>query len=312
MKPEFEAPALAKGNILHKYYAGLCDPNASPESIKLIVSDFTKRFPTEFMKYSRKWKAHAKALPPGPAILVEKEMRMDIPIPEPLVEPSTGKRYSSVVFKGFIDYMNMNAPGLAYVIDFKSGRASTAPKYADQLAIYAAMVFSTYSQVQTVRSYTYDISDNMNSEVSEQNSFEFTRKADYENLMETLSKIIWSLIDSALKGKFAATPCMRCGYCPDYACKFNRTPQHKRGITGTAPEPPTRTFEEVPKETPTARAVVSTEYDDTYGPPVLDEPEPPIVEPETVPTESVTKIGDKERNLLMDLKKKLEKSKSQD
>lgn len=290
MKPEFEAPALAKGNLLHEYYSVLNDTNSTQEQIKETVGAFTKKYPLEFMKYSRKWKEHVKTLPPGNIILVEKEMRMDVPIPEPLVEPSTGKKFMSVVFKGFIDYLNMNLQHTAYMVDFKSGRASTAPKYADQLAIYALMIFSTYPNIQNVLAYTYDISDNMTSEVSEQNSFEFVRERDYDTLMDTLSKMVWSVIDSALKGKFTPTPCMRCSYCPDYTCKYNRTPQSKRGATGNQPASPP----------------VQTQEYDTYAPPKLEE-EPKKAPAEIIPAESVTPIGDREKQLLMDLKKKLDK-----
>lgn len=293
VKPEFESPALAKGETLHEYYQVLNDVNATKENVKLVVEQFTRRFPLEFMKYSTKWKAHVKTLPQGPNVVLEKEMQMSIPLSTPLVNPD-GKKFNSVIFKGYIDYLNLNQPRVAYVIDYKSGRAATAPKYADQLAIYAAMVFSSFPAVSVVRAYTYDISDNMNSEISEQNSFEFERDRDFQNLVETLSKMMETMISAAMKKEFQPTPCIRCSYCPDYSCRFNRVPPSKRGVTArpdlSPPKPPTP---------------IQQEYD-TYGDSIVSAPAPPPAPTET-PVETVTQMGDKEKAILLEMKKKLDR-----
>jgi hypothetical protein len=294
VKPEFESPALTKGDTLHKYYQVLNDVNATPEARKEVVEKFTKQFPLEFMKYSTKWKSHVKKLPQGPNVVLEKEMQMSIPISSPLLNPS-GKPFNSIIFKGYIDYLNFNQPKTAYVIDYKSGRAATAPKYADQLAIYAAMVFSAFPMVDTVRAYTYDISDNMNSEVSEQNSFEFDRGKDSQNLIDTLAKMMETMISAASKKEFSPTPCIRCSYCPDYSCRFNRVPPSKRGVTAQPDlSPPTPTPPPAP---------IQQEYD-TYGSPI---PPAPTPAPTEIPIETVTQIGEKEKAILLEMKKKLDR-----
>lgn len=289
VRPEFDSPPLVKGGLLHEYYAVLNNTSATKDEKKSVVMEFTKKFPLEFMKYSTKWKKHAASLPQGPMIVLEKEMQMSVPISAPLVS-TKGKKYNSIIVKGYIDYLNLNRPGTAYIIDYKSGKAAKSPKYADQLAIYAAMTFSAFPDVEVIKAYTYDISDNMNSEVSEKNSFEFERGRDFSYLMETLAKMLDTMVTMVHKRQFPPTPCIRCSYCPDYACRFNRVPEYRKGTTALE----TKTDEENPKK--------QTSVDPLDAPPLME-----ISSPEDIPLESVTAIGDKEKKLLMELKRKLEK-----
>lgn len=212
IRPTTVDPAAQRGIDLHKLYEQLMKANGDEEVCKQIRKAFIQEFPTEFLKF-KKWLKDEASLPDGP----NKTFEIELQTTQPLMDTSI-----PVWLYGLIDYLNTNIHDSSFVVDYKSGKNMADPHYADQAAIYALLVFDNYPQVQTITTTLYNISDMMKQGFVEENSYEFQRERDEENLRLTVSKLIDEIIMSVEAGKFVRTPNIRCRYCPDLECQFNK------------------------------------------------------------------------------------------
>jgi hypothetical protein len=215
--------AMEMGTQLHEFYDKLNKidmANDETEAVlsqhpegKAIVTAFKKQYPAEYMKFHNVWRPYRRALPRGPLEYSEHEDRMLIEIPNSPV--------SNTTLMGIMDYTNLNARGKAIIVDFKSGSSQDSPSYRDQAAIYALITMSVYPQVQEVKTVIFDISSTQRGAL-DAGTFYFLRERDYEPLRLATQKMIGTIVEAVVNDKFPATPCNKCGYCPDTTCKFNK------------------------------------------------------------------------------------------
>jgi hypothetical protein len=291
VKTSSSSAAVVRGEQLHEYYEVLSKTDPDTDEFKTVMREFRKKYPIESLKFTKTWLPHRDKLPKGPNEFFEYKLDMPFVLSDP---------HKKIKLIGYADYLNMNDVNNTIIIDFKSGKTKSAA-YSDQAALYSYFIFMLFPKVQRISTYLYDISDNLERSVVTENSFEFTRIRDLDNLRNSLDKMISDIIKNVNRREFIATPCMNCAYCPLVSCVHNRFK--------AANKRPEKKLDDI-------KIPINTNNTSIIEPLIVPESESSHainIEPGDIGLKEFfgfTTVGDKEKALLLELKQSLDRVKS--
>lgn len=222
-----------KGGELHKLYeaVSVAKLQNNTELLKEVKKGFSVKFPLEYAKYLKVWSSLESGkipifykdekiyLPIGNNLYFEKEFDLGLTL------PSSGLKTK---LTGHIDYLNLNDPECAWIVDYKSGKHAGDATYKDQMAIYALLIFGCFKKVKNIKAFLFDVSDNMKQGIVNSEIYEFSREGDVELLAQTILKQIDIIYNTVRTKKYVKTPCFKCRYCPDTSCVHNRNSELKQ------------------------------------------------------------------------------------